>query len=381
MQLPPSRAGSTGKISPAADVQHLFLAGETALRAGDLAAAEHDFRVVVAQNPQLAGAYANLGVVAMRRRHWSQALTLLSRAEKLAPAVAGIRLNIGLVHFRENDFNGAIAPLTSVLKDQPGSSQARYLLGLCYFFIDRPADAVDTLDPLWGEQSGQLSYLYVLGNAAAEAKRSDVEQKAFSRLVEIGGNSAELHLFMGKAHLNREEYDQAVSELRTAVEMNPSLPFAHFNLGLAYSHNEDYEHARGEFLKDIELEPDVAFNYDRLGTVYWHLQRARDAERNFRKALELDSRLTSSRFGLAQVLDQEGKYAAALAQLDMAIKIDPSNNSLHYLRGRVLLRLNRKQEAEAELNAATRLLQSERESRQKELYGTLPHPELTNVPQ
>jgi hypothetical protein len=47
----------------------------------------------------------------------------------------------------------------------------------------------------------------------------------------------------------------------------------------------------------------------------------------------------------------------------------------------VLLRLNRKNEAQAELAAATRLLQSQRETRQKELYGTLPHPELTNVPQ
>ena len=125
----------------------------------------------------------------------------------------------------------------------------------------------------------------------------------------------------------------------------------------------------------------MAYNYDRLGTVYWHLQQTAQAERSFRKALELDSRLTSSRFGLAQVFDQQGKYAAALAQLDTALKIDPNNNSLHYLRGRVLMRLNRKREAETELNTATRLLQSQRETRQKELYGNLPHPELTNVPQ
>src|SRR5260370_13534513 len=311
----------------------------------------------------------------------SRAFTLSNRAGKLAPTVAGIRLNIGLVHFRENDFSAAIPPLVSVVKDEPKSSQARYLLGLCYFFTDRPADGVDTLEALWAETSGQLSYLYVLGNAASEANRKAVEQKAFSQLVEIGGNAPEFHLFMGKAHLNREEFDQAVSELKTAVEMNPHLPFAHFNLGLAYSHNEDYEHARDQFLKDIALEPEVAFNYDRLGTVYWHFQQNADAEPSFRKALQLESRLTSSLFGLAQIFDQQGKYVAALTELDAGIRIDPNNNSLHYLRGRVLLRLNRKQEAEAELNTATRLLQAQRESRQKELYGTLRHPELTNVPQ
>src|SRR5262249_49457687 len=107
-------------------------------------------------------------------------------------------------------------------------------------------------------------------------------------------------------------------------------------------------------------------------------QQPGEAERNFRKALQLDSQLTTSRFGLAQIFDQQGKYGSALSELDTALKIDPNNNSLHYLRGRILLRLNRKREAQSELNTATRLLQSQREKRQRDIYGTLPHPELTN---
>ena len=76
-----------------------------------------------------------------------------------------------------------------------------------------------------------------------------------------------------------------------------------------------------------------------------------------------------------------GRMAKSAEDAQRLLKIDPNNNSLHYLRGRVLMRVNRKREAEAELNTATQLLESQRESRQKELYGTLPHPELTNVPQ
>jgi len=50
----------------------------------------------MALNPRLAGAYANLGVVYIRRKQWTKALEMLYRAERLAPQVAGIRLNIGL---------------------------------------------------------------------------------------------------------------------------------------------------------------------------------------------------------------------------------------------------------------------------------------------
>jgi len=58
----------------------------------------------LALHPQLAGAYANLGVIHMRRRQWEPALANLRKAEQLAPQVAGIRLNIGLAHYRQNDF-------------------------------------------------------------------------------------------------------------------------------------------------------------------------------------------------------------------------------------------------------------------------------------
>src|SRR5260370_16356508 len=71
--------------STAANVQQLFVAGETALRAGDLATAEKSFRRVLTQDPHMAGAYANLGVIAMRPPHRAPALTLLNRAQQLPP--------------------------------------------------------------------------------------------------------------------------------------------------------------------------------------------------------------------------------------------------------------------------------------------------------
>ena len=137
-----------------------FSQGEAALQNGELDKAEAAFRQALAANPKLAGAYANLGVICMRRKQWSLALENLHKAERLAPEIAGIRLNIGLAYFRQNDFSAAIAPFESVVRAQPDSLQARYLLGLCYFFTDRFANATETLEPLWSEENNQLNYLY-----------------------------------------------------------------------------------------------------------------------------------------------------------------------------------------------------------------------------
>jgi len=122
--------------TPAASPQQLFAEGQAALQKGEFEQAERAFRGVIALDPQAMAAYANLGVIAMRRKQWPQALALLDKAERMAPDAAGIRLNIGLVYYRQSDYRSAIAPFESVVRDAPDSLQARYLLGLCYFFTE-----------------------------------------------------------------------------------------------------------------------------------------------------------------------------------------------------------------------------------------------------
>ena len=313
------------------------------------------------------------------RRRWK----CCSKAEHLAPQIAGIRLNVGLAYYRQNNFRAAIAPFESVVRDAPDSYQARYLLGLCYFFTERYADATSMLEPLWAQASNQLNYLYVLGIAAGKSGATRTWNSArLGRLVETGQDSAELHLLLGKAHINREEYDDAIKELELAAKANPKLPFVHFNLGIAYYKKQELARAKEEFLKDAALEPDVAYNYDQLGLVNSLLGNNQEAESNLRKALRLDPSLASARYQLAQIYQREGKYAQALTEIDAALKLDPENSSVHYLRGQLLQRLGRTQEARAEMDATTQMMNQQRDKRQKELYGgPAPNPELTQEPQ
>ena len=120
----------------------------------------------------------------------------------------------------------------SVVREQPDAVQPRYLLGLCYFFADRWADAASMLEPLWPQASGQFPYLYVLVNAAHRAGLTK------SLITVLRSNSlrwemtlAEYHLFAGKYHLNRQEYEPAIGQFEAAAKANPRLPFVHFNLG------------------------------------------------------------------------------------------------------------------------------------------------------
>jgi len=373
----PRNGASAAGSGAAADPAQLFQAGQAALNRGSLDEAERDFRRVLAANPQVGGAYVNLGVVYMRRKQWEKALEFLDRAQHLMPQESGIRLNIGLAYFRQSEFLKAIPPFESVVRDQPEALQPRHLLGLCYFFTDRWADAANTLAPLWAQESGQLSYLYVLSIAAHRAGQKELDEKATAQLINTGEGSPEFHLFMGKAHLNLEQYDMALADFQAAAQANPKLTFVHFNLGLTYLKKQDYEKARDEFLKDAAVEPDLSLNYDELGDVYTLMRQDSDAEKNYREALRRDPRLLNSYVGLAKACQREGKYQQALSAIDSAGKLDPGRSDIHYLRGRALMRLGRKEEGKKELEASVRIDNERRAEREKQVEnGTLPSPEL-----
>jgi len=107
---PEKPATPAGAKNSSASPKQIFAAGEEALKSGDLDRAEHSFKRVLVTDPRNAGAYANLGVIHMRRKEWPQALDSLHQAEKLAPQLPGIRLNIGLAYYRQADYRHAIEP-------------------------------------------------------------------------------------------------------------------------------------------------------------------------------------------------------------------------------------------------------------------------------
>ena len=273
-------------------------------------------------------------MIEMRRKQWPQALEMLHKAEKLAPEMAGIRLNIGLVYYRERNFPAAIGPFESVAQQTPGSYQARYLLGFCYFFGGRWADTVATLEPLWEQVSApdRLNYLYVLGRAAELSKNAALAEKAYARMAEIGQGSPEFHMIIGKSHLNRGEYDDAVRELEAAAQADPKLPLVHYYLGMTYVRKQDYERARAELQKDLTVEPDAAFTYEQLGKVNVTLQNEAAAAKDFGRAVKLDPMLLESRLGLAKIAERKKEYPVALAQLDEITRLDKNNAAARYLR-------------------------------------------------
>lgn len=365
------------------DPAAVFQKGQQALAGGNLNAAESAFRAVLKVDPQSAAAHANLGVVFMRRKDWERALAELHKAQRLAPGMTGVVLNIGLVEYKRANYEAATAPFASVVRDQPDNLQARYLLGLCYSFLEQHGKAVQALEPLWPKMSDQFVYLYVLSSSAFRSGNKELDEKATRRLIEIGGDTPQFHLLMGKALLGHNDDQRALEELKKVEAVDPKFPFLHFNLGLTYEHLQDHAQAEAEYRKDIELEPDLAYSHEQLARMYLRDGKEQEALQEFRAALARDSRQPQSHLEVARILMRQGPIneKQALAELDAAEKYAPNNHNVRTIRGQLLIRMGRKQEGQAELVEAKRLFASGLAQEQEKMQEHLvPSPELADQP-
>jgi tetratricopeptide (TPR) repeat protein len=354
---------------PALQPATIFRQGVQAMQNGQLTVAEEDFRTVIALDPRSGAAHVNLGVTYMREKRWDDALAELRTAQTLSPHEPGIPLNIGLAHYRKNDFAAAIEPFSASLQLAPQSLQARYLLGLCYFFTNQYQRAGDTLVPLWEKESNNPNYLYVLTIAAGKSSNLALEKQAAGRMLTIGQNTPEFHLYIGKAWLAKGNTEKAVEQFNAAGAARPNLPLVHYFLGRAYLEQRNYPRAEAELLKDMTIEPGFPYNYEDLGLLYVQLNQTNKAEHAYRKAIELDQTLVNSYVGLGKLDRQAGRYSDSLEMLDHAAALAPESASVHYLRGQVLAKLGQKAKAEEEFNTSSRLLKSFNDRLQQDPSG------------
>ena len=78
--------------------------------------------------------------------------------------------------------------------------------------------------------------------------------------AQAGNNelTSQVYLLSGGIHNSRREYDWAIEDYNTVIEMKPDNVEAYIYRGLAYHHKGEYDRAIGDFTKAIELKPNYA---------------------------------------------------------------------------------------------------------------------------
>jgi TolB-like protein/DNA-binding winged helix-turn-helix (wHTH) protein len=115
------------------------------------------------------------------------------------------------------------------------------------------------LDPKLAQSYAFLSYAIVLGMLYFDANVDDEPLNEAERLarkgVELDDQDALIRFIHGRVLLARGAYRDALAELQTALELNPSLPAVYCGLGDTLAYQGCYGEAIPYFEKAISLSP------------------------------------------------------------------------------------------------------------------------------
>jgi arylsulfatase A-like enzyme/Tfp pilus assembly protein PilF len=179
----------------------------------------------------------------------------------------------------------------------------------------------------------------------------DHYDEAISELKEVirlEPDIASGYLELGRALVHRQRYQEALPVLRTAAEKNPKSGMAHYELGLALIKTGEWEASLPEMQAAVVCAPDSAQMHFYLGAVHLRLKHIDEATAEFGRSLKIDPDhfLTNLKYG--EMLLRVGDPAAALPKLSRAVKTDPESAEAHAALADAYQQLGQDQSADRE---------------------------------
>lgn len=282
------------------------------------------------------------------RGQYAVALTHFQQAEHWSPATPGLAKNLGLCAYKATNYPEAIRGFTRALDEKPDDPPVRALLGMSYFATDQFANAVKAFTPLGtrGMQDPTVGYAW----ATSLARTADLK-KASEVLTQFenAALSNDTLLLVGQLWTEIGDYRRAVDTLHRASQADPSLLKAHYFAGLANLRWEHWPDAATEFQAELALapaDPDAKYN---LGYVYLQQAKVPEAFDLFQKVIAAQPNYPNAQYQVGKILLDRGQFGEAIAHLEVAARLIPQVDYVHYQLQAAYRKQSRNADADREL--------------------------------
>jgi len=339
-----------------ARVQELYRQAKAAQSLNDVAGAITKYEEILRIAPRLGPAYNNLGALYFRQHNYQKAAAILEQGLKISPAMPSASALLGISLFEIGEFAKARPRLEAALRANAGDSNAQMFLVKDLIKLGDYEAAAAQLRHLAGAQTKNQEVWYLLAKVYMK-----LSEQALATMNAIDPNSVVAHELSAEMMEAMNNYDGAVVELKKAVEMAPQRPGTHYKLGDAYASLSQWDSASEQFHAELAVDPANCQAHWKIGMVI--LQKngpAEDALAEINKSLQMCPSLTDARVDRARALIKLERNAEAAADLEAAVKADPSEPSTHFLLAKTYRALGRTEDAQREMQAFSKLEEAAR---------------------
>jgi|HubBroStandDraft_6_1064221.scaffolds.fasta_scaffold09747_3 tetratricopeptide (TPR) repeat protein len=314
----------------------------------DLAAPE--FQAIVALEPKNVDARANLGVLLFFQGKYSDAIPQLREALKLQPALWKIQALLGIAEKRTRDVKAALGDLEKAFPNvQEEKIRIETGMELIEIYsgtgdLDKAAAVVSALRELEPTDEAVLYTAYRI--------YSDLAAESMLTMAIVAPKSARMHQAMAHELAKHGDTAEAIENYRVALKIDPQLSGLHFELAEMLNTSSvraDQEEAESEYKKALAVNPSDASSESRLGEIAARRNDLDEAYKRYARALELRPDDAEASLGLAKVLMTMGQPQKAEGLLEHVVQLDPTSAVAHFRLSTVYRQTGRTADAKHEL--------------------------------
>lgn len=294
----------------------------------------------------------------VRASAYDSALAVYTELREIHPDDLEIQAEIAGVFLARGDYPRAAREFDTILDRDSVSADVKVHIGELYF-TQMGKDS--TLAPVARSMFERVAKshpddwrsFWFLGAIGSITRDDSLTVRSFKRVTELASWNPDAWVYLSSVFLTRNNFDEVVRILESAVKVLPNDFRVNFLLGVSYSRlnrNMDaarvLERARELNAKDVDAVAQLALVYDAM-------KRFEDSDALYEEALRLDPAnhlvLNNYAYSLAE---RNVNLERALEMSKKAVDVQPENASYLDTIGWIYFRLNRYVEAERYIKQA-----------------------------
>jgi len=274
-------------MTPSAE--EMFRQAVSAMRAGNIAGAEHAFRHALQLQPRHIGALNLITVL----------LTTQGRFEEAE-------------HYA-----------TLALNEDTTSDVTFYNYGLILKALKRPDEALERFSQALKINPSIASTWNNRGTIFNDLKRYDDAVGDFDRAIELNPQYAEAFFNKGKSLTLLKRFEEASSAFETTLALRPELAEAWLGRGNVLCERKQYADALAAYDRALALKAELAEAWLGRGNLFQRLRCHQDALAGFDRAVALKADLVEAWIGCGEILSMLKRHEEAAQAYARILEIDP----------------------------------------------------------
>jgi tetratricopeptide (TPR) repeat protein len=346
----PSPRGAAAAQASQQGTPELFKQGQLDEDAGNFAAAENDYRKVLASDPDNPEALKRLGVVEQTELKFRDSIEHFQQVLRVHPQYSQVNFFLGLSYYGLRDWDNAMASFREELKTSDPHPATQYYLALALEAEGRNDEAIDELNQVAVKNPNKADVFYELARLHMIASFRAVEQ-----LRKIDPDSFQNHAFLGQLYGEEGRYEAAVAEYQAALQKQPDAQGIHYPLGVAYRMLHQYDAAEREFVAALLESPDDPGTNVSLGELAVREKQFDKGLPYLKKAASGQPKDVETHLLLGRCYLGLKDFQQALDELELAAHLDPTEARSHFFLAEVYQKLNRPADRQRELDLFNKL--------------------------